>query len=64
VAAAGRIYVTDRNGKTLVISNDPEPKSLKLNKLDDRFSASAALVGDAIFLRGEKSLYCIAKKKK
>ena len=62
VAAAGRIYVTDRNGKTLVISNDAEPKSLKLNKLDDRFSASAALVGDAIFLRGEKFLYCIGEK--
>ena len=64
VAAAGRIYVTDRNGKTLVISNEAEPKALALNELDDRFSASAALVGDAIFLRGEKSLYCIAKKKK
>ena len=59
VAAAGRIYVTDRNGKTLVMSNDAEPKALTLNKLDDRFSASAALVGDAIFLRGEKFLYCI-----
>ena len=62
VAAAGRIYVTDRNGKTLVMSNDVEPKALTLNKLDDRFSASAALVGDAIFLRGEKFLYCIGEK--
>ena len=62
VAAAGRIYVTDRNGKTLVMSNDAEPKALTLNKLDDRFSASAALVGDAIFLRGEKFLYCIGGK--
>ena len=62
VAAAGRIYVTDRNGKTLVMSNDTEPKALTLNKLDDRFSASAALVGDAIFLRGEKFLYCIGGK--
>tara|TARA_B100000953_G_scaffold45903_1_gene35021 strand:+ start:19 stop:1116 length:1098 start_codon:yes stop_codon:yes gene_type:complete len=62
VAAAGRIYVTDRNGKTLVMSNDAEPKALTLNKLDDRFSASAALVGDAIFLRGEKFLYCIGNK--
>ena len=62
VAAAGRIYVTDRNGKTLVMSNDAEPKALTLNKLDDRFSASAALVGDAIFLRGEKFLYCIEEK--
>ena len=62
VAAAGRIYVTDRNGKTLVMSNDAEPKAIMLNKLDDRFSASAALVGDAIFLRGEKFLYCIGGK--
>ena len=62
VAAAGRIYVTDRNGKTLVMSNGAEPKALTLNKLDDRFSASAALVGDAIFLRGEKFLYCIGNK--
>ena len=62
VAAAGRIYVTDRNGKTLVMSNDAEPKALTLNKLDDRFSASAALVGDAMFLRGEKFLYCIEEK--
>ena len=59
VAAAGRIYETDRNGKTLVISNDTEPKALALNELEDRFSASAALAGDAIFLRGEKFLYCI-----
>ena len=62
VAAAGRIYVTDRNGKTLVMSNDAEPKAITLNKLDDRFSASAALVGDAMFLRGEKFLYCIDGK--
>jgi len=62
VAAAGRIYVTDRNGKTLVMSDDAEPKALTLNKLDDRFSASAALAGDAIFLRGEKFLYCIGNK--
>ena len=61
VAASGRIYVTDRNGKTLVISSDPEPKPLALNELNDKFSASAALVDDAIFLRGEKFLYCIAE---
>ena len=61
VAATGRIYVTDRNGKTLGISNDAEPRALALNELEDRFSASAALVGDAIFLRGEKFLYCIGE---
>jgi hypothetical protein len=44
------------------MSDDAEPKALTLNKLDDRFSASAALAGDAIFLRGEKFLYCIGNK--
>jgi hypothetical protein len=32
-----------------------------VNKLDDQFSASAAIAGREIFLRGLKHLYCIAK---
>ena len=63
VAAANRIYVTDRNGKTLVISSDAKPNALALNELDDRFSASAALSGDAMFLKGENYLYCISEKR-
>ncbi|MCH7725611.1 MAG: PQQ-like beta-propeller repeat protein [Planctomycetes bacterium] len=62
VAAAGRIYITDLEGTTLVLSNDPEPKPLAANKLDDGFSASAAIVGREIFLRGVKHLYCIAEE--
>ena len=62
VAAAGRIYVTDRNGKTLVVSSEAKPNALALNELDDSFSASAALSGDALFLRGENYLYCISEK--
>ena len=63
VAAAGRIYFTDLQGRTLVISADPEPKPLVVNRLDDQFSASVALVGREIFMRGAKSLYCIAEEK-
>ena len=62
VAAAGRIYVTGRDGRTLVITNATEPELLGLNQLDDSFSASAALVADEMFLRGEKFLYCLGKK--
>ena len=61
VAAADRIYVTDRKGATLVISRDETPRVLSLNRLNDSFSASAALIGSEIFLRGEKYLYCIAE---
>lgn len=60
VAAAGRVYVTDREGSTMVISHDDNPRLLSLNRLDDRFSASAAMVGGELFLRGEKHLYSIA----
>ena len=58
-AAAGRIYFVDRSGITLVLSSDPEPKPLAMNQLDDRFSATPALVGDELFLRGERWLYCL-----
>jgi outer membrane protein assembly factor BamB len=62
VAADGRVYVSDRSGATLVFSHGDIPRPLALNRLDDRFSASAALVGSELFLRGEKHLYCIAEK--
>ncbi|HUG18231.1 MAG TPA: PQQ-binding-like beta-propeller repeat protein, partial [Planctomycetaceae bacterium] len=57
VAAADRIYVTDRWGTTIVMTHNAEPKHLSLNRLDDQINASAALVGSELFLRGEKFLY-------
>ena len=62
VAAAGRVYVTSRDGVTQVMSHEENPKILATNRLDDSISASAALVGKELFLRGERSLYCIAEK--
>ncbi|MDB6175880.1 MAG: hypothetical protein JWL59_5191 [Chthoniobacteraceae bacterium] len=60
VAAAGRVYITSREGLTAVLKDGDRLEVLAQNHLDDQFSASAALVGDAIFLRGEKYLYCLA----
>lgn len=62
VAADHRIYITDRQGNTVVMSTDQEPKRLGYNRLNDSFSASAAIVGKQLFLRGERFLYCIAEK--
>ncbi|HUP24304.1 MAG TPA: PQQ-binding-like beta-propeller repeat protein [Thermoanaerobaculia bacterium] len=59
VAAAGRIYVTDQEGVTLVLADGDELEMLALNRLDDRFDASAAIAGDDLFLRGERYLYRI-----
>ncbi len=61
VGAAGRIYVTSRGGATVVLSHDRENKILAVNRLEDSFSASPALVERELYLRGEKFLYCIAE---
>ena len=60
VAAAGRLYVTSRDGTTLVVEAGPEPSVLATNRLDDDFVASPAVVGRELYLRGRQTLYCIA----
>jgi outer membrane protein assembly factor BamB len=62
VAAANRIYVTDLQGATMVVSHAEKPRILGINQLHETISASAAICGDELFLRGEKHLYCIAEK--
>ena len=61
VGAAGRIYVTGRDGTTVVLQHDRENATLAVNRLGDSFSASAALADGELYLRGERSLYCIAR---
>ncbi len=62
VGAADRVYITDRDGTTLVLRHSDIPGVLALNRLDDSFSASAAVVGRELFLRGQQNLYCIAEE--
>ncbi len=62
VGAANRVYISDHDGATLVISHAESPRILALNRLNDSFSASAAVVGRELFLRGQKYLYCIAEE--
>ena len=61
VAADGRIYLAGRDGKTVVLKQSDTLESLATNTLDDRFDASPAVVGNALFLRGHAHLYCIAE---
>jgi outer membrane protein assembly factor BamB len=61
VGAAGRIYVTGRDGTTVVLRHDRENALLAVNHLDDSFSASAAVADREFYLRGERFLYCIAE---
>ncbi len=59
VAANGKVYITDLAGTTMVISHAPTPKLVAVNHLAEPISASAAIEGDEIFLRGEQHLFCI-----
>jgi outer membrane protein assembly factor BamB len=61
VGAAGRIYVTGRDGATVVLRHDRENAALAVNHLEDSFSASAAVAEREFYLRGERFLYCIAE---
>ncbi len=60
VGAAGRVYITGRDGATIVIRNGTKYEVLANNTLDDGFDASPALVDNEIYLRGFKKLYSIA----
>jgi outer membrane protein assembly factor BamB len=60
VGAAGRVYLLGRDGGALVLKKGDKAEVLATNKLDDRFDASPAIVGNQLFLRGKKNLYCIA----
>ena len=62
VAAADRIYLTDLSGTTLVLAHGKQPKVLARNELGEPMSASPALVGRELYLRGARHLFCIAEK--
>jgi len=60
VGAAGRVYIVGRDGGALVLKKGDTAEVLATNKLEDRFDASPAAVGNQLFLRGKKNLYCVA----
>jgi hypothetical protein len=62
VGAAGRVYLTGRDGGSLVLKAGKKVEVLATNKLEDRFDASPALAGKELFLRGHRHLYCISKQ--
>lgn len=59
VAAAGRLYYTDRNGTTTVLQAGDQLKVLAVNELDEGIDASPVPVGDELILRSSGHLYCM-----
>jgi outer membrane protein assembly factor BamB len=62
VGADGRVYITGRNGTTLVFERSKDLKLIAANHLDERIDASPALAGNQMFLRGNRFLYCIEEE--
>lgn len=57
VAAAGRVYVFDRDGTAVVLRDGEKFEVLATNKLDDGFDSSPALSGKDLIVRGRGHLY-------
>ena len=62
VGARGRVYLTGREGSTLVIRQGGRFEILATNTLDDGFDASPALVDNEMYLRGYRYLYSIGEE--
>lgn len=62
IAVAGRLYYFDRSGAAIVLKDGPEFEILAENQLDETVDASPAVIGDVMYVRGEKSLYAIAEE--
>ena len=61
LAANGYLYVFGRNGTTVIVKDAPEFEVVATNKLNDKIDASAAMLGQELFLRGHDYLYCISE---
>jgi outer membrane protein assembly factor BamB len=56
--AGDLVFISGRDGKTLVLRAGPELEEVALNELD-RFSSTPIFIGSRMYLRTEKTLYCI-----
>ena len=61
VAANGHVYITARNGNTMVLKASDQFEVVNVNALDDQIDASLAFFEDGLVLRGRKALYCVAE---
>ena len=61
VGAGGHVYITDLDGVTQVITNTEIPRTIAVNRVGESISASAAIAGDHLFLRGDLHLFCVGQ---
>ncbi len=61
IAAGGHVYLTARNGTTVVIKDSPQLKIVATNSVDETVDATPSPVDNELFIRGEKHLFCISE---
>lgn len=59
VAAGGHVYLSDRDGLTVVIKDADDYQEVATNDLGETIDATPAPVDNQLFIRGERHLYCI-----
>ncbi|WP_373652253.1 PQQ-binding-like beta-propeller repeat protein [Schlesneria sp. DSM 10557] len=63
VAAGGYVFLTGRNGTTVVIKDAPKLEIVGTNSVEETVDATPAPVDNELFIRGEHHLFCIANEK-
>lgn len=62
VAGNGHIYVTGRNGTTLVLKHGDDLEIVETNELGEDVDATPAIVGNQIIIRSHNNLYCFENR--
>lgn len=62
VAAQGRIYITGRDGTTLVYQHGSKPQLLATNSVGEPVDASPVMVGKKMLIRGSGHLFCVQEE--
>ncbi len=62
VAANGNVYITGRDGKTVVVSDAVTFAVVSTNDVGEPVDATLALADEEIFIRGKNHLFCVRNK--
>jgi outer membrane protein assembly factor BamB len=63
VGADGKVFLSNEDGKVVVVKADPEWEVLAVNDLDETNRGTVAILGGRLYLRTEAALYCWERKR-
>ena len=64
IAADGKIYALDEEGKATVVAAKPAYELISSNDMGERCMASPAISGGQLFIRSDENLFCIGSSTK